>query len=151
MSTNDYYKILGLKRGASADEIKKAYRKLAVKYHPDHNPGDKQAEDKFKELSEAYAVLSDAEKRHQYDQFGHSEFRQQYSSEDIFRNSDFSDVFRDFGIGGEDLFSQFFGGRRRSGRGYGGGRGTIRLFRGFRDRHARSPQKKATTWRTIYT
>jgi curved DNA-binding protein len=141
VSTNDYYKILGLNRGASADEIKKAYRKLAVKYHPDHNPDDKEAEDKFKELSEAYAVLSDAEKRRQYDQFGHSEFRQQYSSEDIFRNSDFSDVFREFGIGGEDLFGHFFGGRRRSGRAYGGGRGQSGFFGDF-GTDMRAPRKK---------
>ena len=142
MSTADYYKTLGVKRGASADEIKKAYRKLAVKYHPDHNPGDKQAEDKFKEISEAYAVLSDQEKRRQYDQFGHSEFRQHYSSEDIFRNSDFSDIFREFGIGGEDVFGSFFGGRRRSGRAYGGGgRGQSGFFGDF-GTDMRAPRKK---------
>ena len=66
----EYYQILGVAKTASADEIKKAYRKLALKYHPDKNPGDKNAEDKFKEISEAYAVLSDPEKRQQYDTFG---------------------------------------------------------------------------------
>lgn len=70
----DYYEVLGVDRNASEEEIKKAYRKLAKKYHPDMNPGDKDAEKKFKEASEAYAVLSDAEKRRQYDQFGHSAF-----------------------------------------------------------------------------
>ena len=70
----DYYEVLGVDRNASEEDIKKAYRKLAKKYHPDVNPGDKEAEKKFKEASEAYAVLSDSEKRRQYDQFGHSAF-----------------------------------------------------------------------------
>ena len=73
-SKRDYYEVLGVSRGASDDEIKKAYRALAKKYHPDMNPGDKEAEVKFKEASEAYAVLSDADKKRQYDQFGHSAF-----------------------------------------------------------------------------
>ena len=114
MTTKSYYDILGVNRNATPDEIKKAYRKLAVKYHPDTNTDDQGAEDKFKEISEAYAVLSDAEKRKNYDMFGHSEFRQQYSREDIFRNSDIGDMFKEFGMGGEDLFSHLFGGRRRS-------------------------------------
>ena len=72
----EYYEVLGVAKTATADEIKKAYRKLALKYHPDKNPGDKAAEEKFKEISEAYAVLSDAEKRKQYDTFGSTGFRQ---------------------------------------------------------------------------
>lgn len=100
MTTSDYYQILGVSKQAGDDEIKKAYRKLAVKYHPDHNQGDKKAEEKFKELSEAYAVLGDKEKRRQYDAYGHTEFRQQYSRDDIFRNFDFGDIFGEFGFGG---------------------------------------------------
>ncbi|MBZ0515894.1 DnaJ domain-containing protein, partial [Clostridioides difficile] len=72
MSTKrDYYEVLGISKGAEAQEIKKAYRKLAMKYHPDRNPGDKEAEEKFKEINEAYEVLSDDTKRKTYDQFGH--------------------------------------------------------------------------------
>lgn len=104
----DYYVTLGVERTADAASIKKAYRKLAQKYHPDRNPGDKSAEDRFKEITEAYAVLSDTEKRKQYDQFGANGFHQRYSQEDIFRNMDFGDIFGNFG--GEDLFSQLFGG-----------------------------------------
>ena len=113
---DDYYDILGVDRKADANTIKKAYRKLAQKYHPDRNPGDKQAEERFKKIAEAYAVLSDADKRKQYDQFGDSGFHQRFSQEDIFRNVDFGDIFGSFG--GEDLFSQLFGGHSRySGRG----------------------------------
>lgn len=96
----EYYQILGVAKNATADDIKKAYRKLALKYHPDKNPGDKQAEEKFKEISEAYAVLSDPEKRQQYDTFGSAGFRQRYSQEDIFRNFDLNDILRQFGFGG---------------------------------------------------
>ena len=95
----DYYAVLGIKKDASADEIKKAYRKLALKYHPDKNPGDKKAEEKFKELTEAYAVLSDPEKKRQYDQFGDAGFHQRFSQEDIYRNFDVGDIFREFGLG----------------------------------------------------
>jgi curved DNA-binding protein len=105
----DYYATLGVDRKADGKAIKKAYRKLAQQYHPDRNPGDKQAEERFKKIAEAYAVLSDPEKRRQYDQFGDSGFHQRFSQEDIFRNADFSDLFGSFG--GEDLFSQLFGGR----------------------------------------
>ena len=100
----DYYQLLGIKKDASAGEIKKAYRKLAMKYHPDHTKGDKAAEEKFKKISEAYAVLSDKEKRKEYDTFGAEGFRQRFSQEDIFRGFDFGDVFREFGFGG-DIFS----------------------------------------------
>lgn len=96
----EYYEVLGVAKTASAEEIKKAYRKLALKYHPDKNPGNKQAEEKFKEISEAYAVLSDAEKRKQYDTFGSTGFKQRYSQEDIFRNFDLNDILRQFGFGG---------------------------------------------------
>jgi curved DNA-binding protein len=76
----DYYQVLGVEKKASADDIKKAYRKLALKWHPDKNPNNKTAEEKFKKISEAYAVLSDPEKRNQYDQFGSADqFRQRYS------------------------------------------------------------------------
>src|SRR5687768_16566941 len=74
MSKRDYYEVLGLPRGASEDEIKKAYRRLAVKFHPDKNPGDKAAEEKFKELGEAYEVLNEPQKRAAYDQYGHAAF-----------------------------------------------------------------------------
>lgn len=94
----DYYKILGVTKGASAAEIKKAYRKLALKYHPDRNPDNKQAEEQFKKISEAYAVLSDAEKRQQYDTYGSAGFQQRFSQEDIFRGSNLNDILREFGF-----------------------------------------------------
>jgi curved DNA-binding protein len=113
MATKDYYKILGVSKSASAEDIKKAYRKLALQYHPDRNKGDKASEAKFKEVSEAYAVLSDAEKRQQYDRFGAEGFGQRFSQEDIFRDFDFGSIFRDFGFGGgrgQNMFSHIFGG-----------------------------------------
>lgn len=96
----DYYEVLGVAKGASQDEVKKSYRKLAVRYHPDKNAGDKTAEEKFKKISEAYAVLSDKEKRQKYDTFGDAGFRQRYSQEDIFRGFDINDILRQFGFGG---------------------------------------------------
>lgn len=114
MSTKrDYYEILGVQKSASLDEIKKAYRELALRYHPDRVPAEqkKEAEEKFKEISEAYAVLSDSSKRALYDQYGHSGIDQKYAYEDIFRGADFSSVFRDmgdFGLGG-GLFEEVFG------------------------------------------
>jgi curved DNA-binding protein len=96
----DYYEVLGVKKDSSAQDIKKAYRKLAMKYHPDRNKGDKEAEEKFKKISEAYAVLSDPEKRKQYDTFGESGFQQRYSQEDIFRGFDLGDILKEFGLGG---------------------------------------------------
>jgi curved DNA-binding protein len=114
MSGKDYYKILGVPKSASQEEIKKAYRKLALKYHPDRNKGDKTAEAKFKELSEGYAVLSDAEKRKQYDRFGAEGFNQRFTQEEIFRDFDFGTIFKEFGFGGrggtQNIFSHIFGG-----------------------------------------
>lgn len=118
MPDKDYYKTLGVDKKASGDEIKKAYRKLAMKYHPDHSKGDKAAEDKFKAISEAYAVLSDKEKRQQYDTFGSTDFQQRYSQEDIFKNFDFGNVFKEFGFGGMNFSSGGRGGNRFS---FGGG------------------------------
>jgi len=126
----DYYKVLGVDKKAGKDEIKKAYRKLALKYHPDQNKDNKQAEEMFKKINEAYAVLSNDEKRKQYDMFGAEGFSKRFSRDDIFRGFDMGSIFREFGIG--DVFSgggfsDFFGGRRRGGaRGgspFGGGRG----------------------------
>jgi molecular chaperone DnaJ len=113
MSTKrDYYEVLGVKKSASLDEIKKAYRELALQYHPDRVPHEqkKEAEEKFKEISEAYAVLSDAQKRALYDQHGHAGIDQRYAYEDIFKGADFSSVFQDlgdFGFGG-GLFDEIF-------------------------------------------
>lgn len=120
MAQKDYYEVLGVAKDASADDIKKSFRKLAVKYHPDRNQGDSTAEEKFKEINEAYAVLSDPEKRKKYDTFGSADFHQQFSQEDIFRNFDFSGTFKDMGMGGgEDIFSRLFGGAfRRAGGGF---------------------------------
>lgn len=114
----DYYQTLGVSKGASKEEIKKAYRDLAKKYHPDISKEDS-ASDKFKKISEAYAVLSDDTKRQQYDQFGSADFQQRYSQEDIFRGFDINDIFGDI-FGGEDNpFNMFFGGgsSRRQNRG----------------------------------
>jgi molecular chaperone DnaJ len=117
MSTKrDYYEILGVSKGSSAEDVKKAYRKVAMQFHPDRNPGDKAAEEKFKEAAEAYEVLSDADKRAQYDRFGHAGvsgngrgFSGSGNMDDIF--SQFGDIF------GDDLFGSFFGGGRRGGGG----------------------------------
>lgn len=111
MSETNYYKELGVNKDATEEQIKKAYRKLAMKYHPDHAKGDKSAEEKFKKISEAYAVLSDKEKRKQYDEVGSAAFNQKYTQEDIFRGFDFSDILREFGIGG-GAFPGRGGGRR---------------------------------------
>jgi len=140
MAAKDYYKVLGVEKNAPEAEIKKAYKKLAFKYHPDKNPGDTKAEERFKEISEAYAVLSDKNKRAQYDQFGSSGFHQRYSQEDIFRGANLNDIFREMGFsGGDDVFSQIFsGGRGRRQTtfrmddmfGGGGGFGAARQMRG---------------------
>lgn len=116
----DYYKILGIAKNASKDELKKAFRKLAMKYHPDKNIGNKEAEEKFKKINEAYAVLSNDDKRKQYDMFGAEGFSRRFSQEDIFRGVDFKNIFSEFGIGdifgggGNSFFSDLFGGGRKS-------------------------------------
>jgi curved DNA-binding protein len=115
MSQQDYYQTLGVPKTATEADIKKAYRKLAMKYHPDHSKGDKNAEEMFKSVSEAYAVLSDKEKRQQYDTFGSSGFHQRYSQEDIFRNVDLGDILREFGFGGQGMRFSFGGGSPFSG------------------------------------
>lgn len=103
----DYYEVLGVERGATAEEIKKAYRKVALKHHPDRNPGDKAAEEAFKEASEAYQILSDAERRAQYDRFGHAAFEQGAGFGGFdFSAAGFEDIFG-------DIFGDFFGGGRR--------------------------------------
>jgi molecular chaperone DnaJ len=110
----DYYEILGIAKTAPVEEVKKEYRKLALQFHPDRNPDDKGAEDKFKEATEAYEVLSDADKRARYDRFGHqgvknSDFGHYQNANDIF--SHFSDIFS--GMGGGSIFDQFFGGQQQ--------------------------------------
>ena len=115
----DYYEILGVSKGSSADEIKKDYRKVAMQYHPDRNPGDKSAEDKFKEAAEAYEILSDADKKAKYDRFGHQAFGPGMGGGGARGASNMEDIFSQFGdIFGEGSFGSFFGG---SGRGGGGG------------------------------
>ena len=113
----DYYEVLGVAKTSTPEELKKAYRKLALKYHPDKNPGDKKAEERFKQISEAYAVLSDKEKRQNYDTYGAEGFQQRYSQEDIFKGADLNDILREFGFN--------FGG--------GGGRASFRTSRGGGD------------------
>ena len=113
MAAKDYYKILGVSKSAESSEIKKAFRNMAMKYHPDRHKGDKRAEEKFKEVNEAYAVLSDPKKRKQYDMFGAEGFHQRFSQDDIFRNIDLGNIFKDMGFGGGDIFSQFSGTRRQ--------------------------------------
>ena len=120
MAKSDYYELLGIKKGATEDEIKKSYRKLAVKYHLDKNPGNKSAEDKFKEISEAYEVLSDTEKRSKYDQFGHAAFGPGSRSSRGGGFHDPFDIFKDVfsgggGGSGSSIFEDLFGGTRRSG------------------------------------
>src|SRR5437879_8650939 len=98
MEKRDYYDVLGVTRKASNDAVQGSYRKLALQYHPDRNKAP-EATEKFKEISEAYAILSDDEKRKQYDQFGREGIYQKYNTEDIFRGADFDSIFRDMGFG----------------------------------------------------
>jgi len=111
MDKKDYYEVLGVPRTASNDDLKKAFRDLAKKFHPDLNPGNKAAEEQFKEINEAFQVLSDPEKRANYDQFGHAAIR----PEDVagFRTASFEDILRTFGFGG-DVFGDLFGSRREA-------------------------------------
>jgi len=116
VSKRDYYEVLGVSRNASEQELKSAYRKLALKYHPDRNPGDPDAEERFKEAAEAYAVLADTDKRGRYDRFGHAGVGGAAGGGAGFDPSifaDFSDIFGGFGFG--DLFGDLFGGGRRRG------------------------------------
>lgn len=124
----DYYEVLGVPRSAGADEIKKSYRRLAIQLHPDRNKAP-DAEAKFKEVSEAYAVLSDQEKRTRYDQLGHAGIDSQYSADDLYRNVDFGDIFGNMG-GLGSIFESLFG--------FGGGRGGPSRGRDLQVRHAMS-------------
>jgi len=119
MTKRDYYEILGVSKGASQDEIKKSYRKVAMQYHPDRNPGDKSAEEKFKEAAEAYEILSDQDKRAQYDRYGHAGVSGNGRGGFHPGGMNMDDIFSQFGdIFGEDIFGSFFGG------GGGGGQRT---------------------------
>ena len=111
MAKRDYYDVLGVQKNSSPEQIKAAYRKLAVKHHPDKNPGDKASEEKFKEASEAYHILSDKERKQNYDNFGHAAFENGGGGRGGFGNFDFSSNFSDIF---EDFFSEGFGGGRRS-------------------------------------
>src|SRR3954470_16379476 len=112
MAKRDYYEVLGVEKSTSPEEIKKAYRKLAVKYHPDKNPGDKAAEEQFKELGEAYEVLNDPQKRATYDQYGHAAFDRRAGA--YSRSGGFHDPFEVFRevFGGGGIFEDLFGGAR---------------------------------------
>lgn len=119
MSKRDFYEVLGIDKNANEQEIKKAYRKLAMKYHPDRNPDDPQAEEKFKEASLAYEVLSDAQKRSAYDRMGHAAFENGMGGGGGFGGGNFHDIFGDLFGGGRaggfgDMFGDMFGGGRSS-------------------------------------
>ncbi|MBR4876638.1 MAG: DnaJ domain-containing protein, partial [Rhodocyclaceae bacterium] len=118
MSKRDYYEVLGVNRDADADAIKKAYRKLAMKYHPDRNPGNSEAEEKFKELSEAYEVLSNADKKAAYDRYGHAGVDPSVGGAGAGGFEGFADAF-------SDIFGDLFGGGRGARGAAGGGRGNV--------------------------
>jgi len=124
MAKRDYYDVLGIPKGSSADEIKKAYRKMAIKYHPDKNPDDKQAEENFKEAAEAYEVLSSPEKRQRYDQFGHAANASSANGGGYGGGMNMEDIFSQFGdiFGGGSPFDGFFGGGQQR----GGGRRVVK-------------------------
>ncbi|HQS23843.1 MAG: molecular chaperone DnaJ [Sphingobacteriia bacterium 24-36-13] len=128
MAKRDFYEILGVSKSASADEIKKAYRKTAMQFHPDRNPGDKTAEEKFKEAAEAYEVLSDADKKAKYDRYGHAAFGPGTGGGGNYGGGagmNMDDIFSQFGdIFGDDMFGSFFGGGGRQRGGGGRQRGT---------------------------
>jgi len=145
----NYYKLLGVNKNASKEDLKKAFRKLAMKYHPDKNKDDKAAEEQFKKINEAYAVLSNDEKRKQYDTFGAEGFSRRFSQEDIFRGFDFKNTYSKFGIG--DIFFDMFGGGRKS-QGRGGSFGFDSPFgnrggfpRGGGRQHASQPPRPSET------
>ena len=123
MSKRDYYEVLGVDKGASASEIKKAYRKIALKYHPDKNPDDTKAEEKFKEAAEAYEVLSDDNKRERYNRFGHAGMKGAGGGG---HHMNMEDIFSQFG----DIFGGAFGGGGFGGSGFGGGGGRRRRMKG---------------------
>jgi molecular chaperone DnaJ len=126
MSKRDFYEILGVSKSASADEIKKAYRKVAMQFHPDRNPGDKSAEEKFKEAAEAYEILSDADKKAKYDRFGHQAFGPGTGGGGGYGGGgmDMNDIFSQFGdVFGDDMFGGFFGGGQSRSRGGAKARG----------------------------
>ncbi|HYM94054.1 MAG TPA: DnaJ domain-containing protein, partial [Chitinophagaceae bacterium] len=129
MSKRDYYEVLGVPKSASGDEIKKAYRKVAMQYHPDRNPGDKSAEEKFKEAAEAYEILSDTDKKSQYDRYGHAGVSNNGRGQGA-GGMNMDDIFSQFGdIFGDDLFGNFFGG--------GGARNRSQRSRGIRGSNLR--------------
>lgn len=128
MAKRDYYEILGVSKNASTDEIKKAYRKVAMQFHPDRNPGDKAAEEKFKEAAEAYEILSNVDKKAKYDRYGHAAFGPGTGGGNYAGGMNMEDIFSQFGdVFGDDIFGSFFGGSSRS---RGGGRGRATGQRG---------------------
>ena len=148
MAQRDYYEVLGLDKSADADAIKRAYRQLAKKYHPDLNPGDAEAEKNFKEVNEAYSILSDSEKKAKYDQFGHAAFDPTAGAGGGYGGGGFSGGFGDFGDLG-DIFGSIFGGafgggsaQRRNGPQRGddvGARVTLTFEDNFRIRSSLNP------------